>query len=116
MLVARYMFDARVLYMLGGIFMSVVAHELFHVLMHLGDIHSAELFPDAHAIFSMSHNVMSSRQLMAEESVAYVISAVVILITVIDVFAIHDSRSNHSATSLFESYDYSLSDVERFIK
>lgn len=43
----RYLIDIRIWYTIFGVFMSLVAHELFHLLVHAGHIQRIEFFlPD----------------------------------------------------------------------
>lgn len=102
----KILFDIRVLYGLGGIFMSVVFHELFHILMHLDEIKQISLFPDSHAIVSITTTLSSGYSLNIEETIAYSITALVLLVTIIDVCAIHDSRDKKSfSKTLFAHQD-----------
>lgn len=112
----RYMLDVRFVYMTIGLVMSVVLHELFHAIMHVGDITSVVLFPNSHAIFGMTHSAMDPSALVIEELTAYGISAAVLLITIIDVFAIHDSRKSEPVLSHFEDLGVGHSDLARIVK
>lgn len=90
--VLKLLFDIRVLYGLGGIIMSIVAHEAFHVLMHLDSVSGITFFPNHHAIATVDVALEEGYNLALEEAIAYSITAVVLFVTVIDIFAIHDSR------------------------
>jgi hypothetical protein len=84
--------DVRMWYMLAGITLSIVAHELFHIIMHIGHIESIHIFPNFFTIVEITTNQPGTTSLY-EELIAYSITAVILLITIIDVFAIHDSRA-----------------------
>lgn len=97
----RYVSDIRVLYLLGGVTVSVIAHELVHLLMHLDTVESIHFFPDALTIVSIPvAEHMSAAELMNEEAVAYFVSTIVLFITVMDIFAIHDSRDQRSVDEI----------------
>lgn len=85
--------DVRFLYALVGIVLSIVAHELFHVLVHAGNITKIEFFSDFYSIVTITSIVPRGYDFVAEEFIAYSISTVILFITFIDVVAIHDSRS-----------------------
>ena len=89
----RRLTDIRVIYALTGIVLSVVAHELFHILMHFGNITKIEFFPDFYSVLTITSNVPPGYDFVAEEFVAYAITLIILLITCIDVAAIHDSKS-----------------------
>ena len=89
----KYLTDIRVLYACVGIILSVVAHELFHIMMHFGNITKIEFFPDFFSIVTITSNVPAGYDFVAEEFVAYTITLIILLITCVDVVAIHDSRS-----------------------
>ena len=84
--------DIRVIYASVGIVLSVVAHELFHIMMHFGNITNIEFFPDFFSVVTITSNVPAGYDFVAEEFVAYTITLIILLITCVDVAAIHDSR------------------------
>ena len=87
------LFDVRVLYALTGLIVSIFAHELVHVLVHFGDINAVHILPDLSTIVALNLDSAQGYDLNSEELVAYAVSGLVQLITIIDVFAIHDSHS-----------------------
>jgi hypothetical protein len=102
----RYVFDVRVLYALAGIIVSLCAHELVHVVMHFGDIHAVHLLPDTATIVGIYVGVSEGYDMNAEELIAYAVSGLIQLITIIDVFAIHDSYDRKTAEKLiFKKHD-----------
>lgn len=110
--VGRFVFDVRVLYLIAGLIMSVVAHELVHVLMHLGSIDAIHFFPSFGTIIAIDVNYVPGYDIGAEEDIAYAVTFLIQLITIIDVFAIHDSRDRRTAEqALFGSHDH-LSEQE----
>lgn len=104
--VIKYTFDVRVLYALTGILVSIFAHEMVHVLLHLGSIQSVHLFPNFWTIVAINVNYVPGYSINAEEFVAYTVTVLVQFITIIDVLAIHDSRNKKTAEQmLFGDHD-----------
>lgn len=104
----RILLDVRALYALGGIIISVALHELFHILMHLGEIKQISLFPDSHAIITITTTLSSRYDLNIEEALAYSITILVLLVTVIDVCAIHDSRDKKNFSQTLFPHEKTL--------
>lgn len=96
----RYAFDVRVVYILAGIVVSLFAHELVHVLMHFGSINSVHFFPNINTIFAMNVDAVDGYNLNVEEAVAYGVTILIQFVTIIDVFAIHDSRNHKTAQQI----------------
>lgn len=94
--VARWMFDIRVWYLIFGVCASVIAHEAFHILMHIDTVHAIRLFPDALTIVAVDIGSQSGLNVVGEEAIAYSITFAILFVTVADVYAIHDSRSQYS--------------------
>ncbi len=93
----KVLLDVRVIYALCGFIISIVAHEVFHILMHLDTITGVTFFPNNHAIVTISTSLPADYNLDLEEGIAYAITALILFITVIDVFAIHDSRDRRTS-------------------
>ncbi|HEY0965470.1 MAG TPA: hypothetical protein VGE13_03245 [Candidatus Saccharimonadales bacterium] len=103
-LLRKILLDVRALYALGGFIMSIVAHEVFHILMHLDTITGVTFFPNNHAIITINATLSEGYNLDLEEGIAYGITAIIMFITIIDVFAIHDSRDRRtSRQTIFSS-------------
>lgn len=102
---SRILFNIRLVYLALGILASIIAHELFHILIHLGDIKSIQLFPNLHTVVEIT-TAKSAPSSLTEELFAYSITAAILFITVIDIFAIHDSRNHKDSRDvLFGSQD-----------
>lgn len=100
----KILLDVRFLYAIGGFIMSIVAHEVFHILMHLDTITGVTFFPNNHAIVTINTSLPSDYNLDLEEGIAYAITALILFITVIDVFAIHDSRDRRTSSQTIFSH------------
>ena len=88
----RVLFDVRAVYAFCGIACSVVAHELLHAFLHIGDISSVHIFPDWATVVSIIVHVPAGYDILHEELVAYVVTIGILVVTALDVVAIHDSR------------------------
>ncbi len=93
----RHLCDIRVIYALCGIVLSVIAHELVHVCMHLDDLVSFHLFPDIYTIAAIVASAPVGYDVVVEEGIAYAVSTVILCVTFIDIIAIHDSKSRTTA-------------------
>ena len=112
-----YLFDVRVLYALTGLLLSIIAHELVHVLVHFGDINAVHILPNLSTIVALNLDSANTYDLNPEELVAYAVIGLVQLITIIDVFAIHDSHSRKPIEKLiFKDEDISEADSKLLLQ
>lgn len=88
----RCIFDVRVLYGLAGILISIAAHEAVHVLFHAGEIESVSVLPDLYTLMAIDVSTVAGYSVITEESVAYTVTIAIIFLTIVDIYAIHDSR------------------------
>lgn len=81
-----------------GLTLSIVLHELFHVLMHLDQVPHIGLFP-AHsgAIAEILVWLPQGYDLEGEEIAAYMITLIVMLFTVMVIFEIHDHTDERTS-------------------
>jgi hypothetical protein len=108
-----YIIDVRVLYALTGLILSIVAHELVHV----GDITAVHILPNLSTIVALNLDSIQGYDLNSEELVAYTVSGLIQLVTIIDVFAIHDSHSRKPIEKLiFKDDDLSESDSKLLLQ
>lgn len=73
-----------------GVVLSVVLHELFHILIHWGQIESIRFFQGA-SIAEIIVTKHSDSNLVGEEFIAYAITLLVIFVTVMTIFKVHDT-------------------------
>lgn len=64
-----------------GVIASIVFHEVFHVLMHLGNVARVEIFPGKFTICEIVLKYPENYDLDGEEVAAYLISTVTLLVT-----------------------------------
>ena len=113
----KYTYDIRVLYALAGLLLSIFAHELVHVLVHFGDINAVHILPNLSTIVALNLDSAQGYDLNSEELVAYAASGLVQLITIVDVFAIHDSHSRKPIEKLiFKDEDISEADSKLLLQ
>lgn len=98
--------DPRVIVGICGIVLSVVMHELFHIIMHLGEIRSIHIFPDTQAIVEILLVPSPYHDLVVEEAIAYIITMTTLILTAILVGDIHDARSTKSVRQTLFTEDF----------
>lgn len=64
-----------------GVFLSVLLHELTHVLLHIGEISKVALLPNPFTIVELTLTSPEHYDLAGEELLAYLVSALTIIIT-----------------------------------
>lgn len=92
--------DIRLWYGLTGVVISIAAHELFHIAAHIGHIERIDFFPNLGTIVEISVNSPGLLPHDIEEMIAYVITVLILFLTIIDVYAIHDSRDKRSVNEI----------------
>ena len=82
-----------------GVTLSIVLHEAFHVWMHWGEIVSVRFFQGLSIaeVIVMEHK---DYDVDGEEVAAYLITILVIMLTVIAIYRIHDSTDARSVRQL----------------
>ncbi|MGB4762376.1 MAG: hypothetical protein WBP12_03395 [Candidatus Saccharimonas sp.] len=82
-----------------GLILSVVLHELFHIFMHWGEITRISFFQgDSVAeIIVLEHR---DNDIEGEELAAYLITLLVMIVTVMTVYKISDASDNRSAQQI----------------
>lgn len=90
------MFDLRLIVGVVGFALSVVLHELFHVIVHWGDIEAINIFPDSQAIVEVLFVPSGDYDLIVEEALAYMITMITMVLTAKLIAEIHDVRDEKS--------------------
>ncbi len=107
----RYGLGVRVVIAIIGLIMSVVLHELFHILVHWGHITSIGFFTDTHTIVEVIVDVPNGYNVNSEELVAYMITGIVILITTIIVWHLTDVNDKRTLSQTLDMGDDGLDDI-----
>ncbi len=94
-----------------GAILSIVLHELFHIIVHWGDIVSIILFPNARTIVEI--NSLSTHQYNTdlEELLAYSITIATLLVTTIIICRIHDKKDSRSFSKTLLPKSSSMHDL-----
>ena len=94
-----------------GLILSVVLHELFHVLMHLDQAENIGLFPSHDAIVRISVWLPPGYDLEGEEMVAYAITFLVLLLTAAIIFRILDAGDERSTAQILFPKDQDMQNL-----
>lgn len=103
----RALFDLRVIVGVCGVVLSVVMHELFHIIVHWGEVTDVNLFPDSHAIVEVLFVPSAEYDLVVEEALAYMITMATIVLTAMLIHDIDDLHDNRSVEQIIMAKDYS---------
>lgn len=90
----------RVMVGVLGLILSVILHELFHILVHWGDIQHVHFLSSGGAIVEVNVWAPPGYDLEGEEIAAYGITLLVILITTMIIFKIGDSEDRRSSSQI----------------
>jgi hypothetical protein len=88
---------AKVVVGLLGFTLSLVLHELFHVVMHWGNITHVNFFPNPWTVVQINTSIPPGYDLDGEEVIAYGITLLVIFITTIILFRMNDSDDKRTS-------------------
>lgn len=83
-----------------GLVLSILAHELYHILMHWPYVTHIGLFPNHSAIVEILVWMPYGYDLEGEEIVAYLITLLIMLITVMIIGGIHDATDDRSSSQI----------------
>lgn len=108
---AEVLLDLRLIVGICGILLSIAAHELFHIIVHWGEINSIHIFPDSQAIVEVVFTPTAEYDLVAEEAIAYTITMVTLLLTAMLIGDIHDAYDEKTVEQTF--LDNTCTDTER---
>lgn len=99
----KYLSDVRVWYGLTGIIISIIAHEAFHLAAHMGNIEKISIFPNIFTVVEITETAPGVLPHDIEEAIAYSITILILLLTIIDVYAISDSRDTRSVNQIINN-------------
>lgn len=94
----------KVAIIITGLILSVVLHELFHIFMHWGDITSISFFR-GDSIAEMIVLEHRGNDIEGEELAAYLITLLVMILTVMTIYKINDSTDTRSAQQIIFGTD-----------
>lgn len=103
--------DTRTIVGITGLLLSIVFHELFHIIMHWGDVTNLRLFSSSLTIAEVGFVLPQTYDLLVEEIFAYGITAVTILLTIKLVWEIHDTKDTRKVSDILSSKSSSSSRI-----
>lgn len=106
------LFDTRVVISICGLVLSVIMHEVFHIIMHWHEIASIALFPSPSAIVEITFTPTHTYDLIAEEALAYIITIITLVATAMLVHDINDQRDTRSVEQIIMTKEYSRLSTE----
>lgn len=92
--------DARILFGLSGLILSVALHELFHIIVHWGDVTGVALFTNPYTIAEVTVFTHPGYDTAYEEAIAYGITGIVMLATITIVWRIHDAKDTRTVAQI----------------
>lgn len=94
----RTLFDSRIYIAAGGAILSVVLHELFHGIVHWGNISYIRFLPNSHAIVEIVAKTPIGYNPLYEEAIAYTITVMTLFVTIIYVGSLNDKKDTRTVT------------------
>jgi ASC-1-like (ASCH) protein len=104
--------DIQILVGVIGVILSVVLHELFHIFVHWGHIRHISLFPSLGTIVQIDVLPSSGSDIEGEELIAYGITLLVLLITVMIIFKIRDTNDKRSSGQILFPKDSNMQKID----
>jgi len=95
-----------------GIILSIVFHELFHVIVHWNHIQHVSLFPSFGTIVQIDVISPPGDDIPGEEFIAYGITLLVMLITVMIIYKIRDTNDNRSTGQILFPKDSKMQKMD----
>lgn len=92
----RLLSDVRVWIGMFGLVMSIVAHELFHILVNWGRIAGIEFLADRHTLAIVVTETPPGYDVVFEEMMAYLITVAVLLLTIVLIWDINDMKDQRT--------------------
>lgn len=112
----HYLIDLRIIILFLGLLLSIIMHELFHIVMHWDEINSISVFPDHNAIVTIFLSPSDEYDVMVEELFAYLITMITIILAIMLVGDINESRDNRSIRQLILGKNSNLRDAGKYDK
>jgi len=106
------LFDLRVIVGICGVLLSIAAHELFHIIIHWGEISSIHIFPDTHAIVEVLFTPSANYDLSVEEIFAYLVTMAALMLTTMLIGDITDARSEKTVEQTILANDFDSHHLE----
>lgn len=83
-----------------GAILSLIAHEMFHIILHWGHISHVYIFPNPLTIVEVATDLPQGYDIDGEEMIAYIITFIVIIFTALFVFKIMDDGDDRGPAEI----------------
>lgn len=83
-----------------GFVLSILLHELLHIIMHWHHIVGVQFFPDWFTVAELVVDLPAGYDLDSEEFIAYGISAAVLIVTAILIAKVHDDSDKRTVSQM----------------
>lgn len=98
--ISNVFLDIRVVVVICGVILSIVMHELFHIIIHWDEILKVGLFPDRQTIFEVLFVPTANDDIVVEEIIAYAITMTTLVITAMLINDINELRDKRSVSQI----------------
>lgn len=95
-----------------GLILSFMLHELFHLLMHWGEVSHVTFFPKPDILAELSVSLPTEYDLAGEEIVAYIITFAVVLVTIMVIFKVGDDTDQRSSGQILFPEDKEMQKLD----
>ncbi len=102
------LWDVRILIGLIGFMCSVLFHEMFHVIMHWGDVTKVSVFTGSNAIAEVDAYIPRSYDIAGEEIAAYAITLITLLTTMAIISKVGNRQDNRTFSQTLSGKDNKL--------
>jgi len=116
MTVGSLRIDVRFVIGFLGLILSIVLHELFHIIMHWGHVTSISFFSNHYAIVQLTVDKSSPFNAVEEEAIAYIITSVVALFTMIAIWRVSDKKDTRTFTEIIAPWNHSKHQSRRMVQ
>ena len=96
--------------LIGG-FLSLIAHEMVHVIMHWGHVSHVYIFPNPWTLVQVATDLPPGYDIVGEEIVAYTITFIVIVFTAVAALKIYDDSDERSPAEILFPDDPELQKI-----
>lgn len=106
--------DLHVQILIGilGFMLSLVLHELFHILVHWNHIRQIDFFPNALTIVQIDVMLPAGYDIEGEEIAAYGITLLVMILTVMAIYKVRDTDDKRSAGQILFPHDRKMQKLD----
>lgn len=108
--------DIRFVIAFVGLILSIALHELFHIIVHWGHVTSVSFFSNHYAIVQLTVDASSPFNAVEEEAIAYIITSIVALFTMIAIWRVSDKKDTRTFSQIIAPWNHSKSQSRRMVQ